>query len=135
MDFKLSVLENDLVQLFPLVESDFDALYQVASDPMIWEQHPQKNRYEESVFRLFFDEAITHQLAYKIIDKNSGELIGSSRYYNCDFSQKSIAIGYTFIARKFWGTPYNASIKSLMIQFAFTNFDLIYFHVDQNNFR
>lgn len=134
-EFKIQFLENDLVQLVPLKEADFVSLFQVASDPLLWDQHPQKDRCEEAVFSLFFEEAIGNKMAFKIIDKKSGMVIGSSRYYNCDLLQKSIAIGYTFIARAYWGTNYNASIKSLMIQYAFTYFDEIYFHVDHQNFR
>ncbi len=103
MDFTIPILENDLVRLVPLVDSDFESLYKVASDPLLWEQHPQKNRCEEPIFRLFFDEAILNAKAYKFIDKNTGNVIGTSRYYDCDFENKSIAIGYTFLSRSFWG--------------------------------
>ncbi len=135
MDFKISILENDLVKLIPLVESDFDSLYKVASDPLLWEQHPQKNRCEEPIFRIFFNEAIANKMAFKFIDKKSRNIIGSSRFYDCDPSNHSIAIGYTFLSRTYWGTQYNASIKALMIQFAFEYFDKIIFHVDHQNFR
>ncbi len=135
MDFTIPILENDLVSLIPLVDSDFDSLYTIASDPLLWEQHPQKNRCEEPVFRLFFNEAIANQKAYKFLDKSSRSIIGSSRYYDCDYENRSVAIGYTFISRAHWGTSYNASIKALMIQHAFTYFDKIIFHVDYQNYR
>ncbi|MFY8109512.1 MAG: GNAT family N-acetyltransferase [Bacteroidia bacterium] len=135
MDFTIPILENDLVSLLPLVDSDFESLYTIASDPLLWEQHPQKNRCEEPIFRLFFNEAIANQMAYKFIDKKSLNVIGTSRFYDCDYNNKSIAIGYTFIARTFWGTKYNSSIKALMIQHAFKFFEKVIFHVDHQNFR
>ncbi|WP_235819357.1 GNAT family N-acetyltransferase [Flavobacterium oreochromis] len=51
-------LENDTILLLPLEEEDFDALYFIASDPLIWEQHPQSNRYKIEIFKLFFKEAL-----------------------------------------------------------------------------
>lgn len=135
MDFTIPILENDLVSLVPLMDSDFDSLFKVASDQLLWEQHPQKNRCEEPIFRLFFNEAIANQMAYKFIDKKSFKVIGTSRFYDCDYGNTSVAIGYTFIARAYWGTEFNASIKALMIQHAFEFFDKVIFHVDHQNFR
>jgi RimJ/RimL family protein N-acetyltransferase len=135
MDFNIPILENDLVKLIPLKESDFESLFEIASDPLLWEQHPQKNRCEEPIFRLFFNDAIANKMAYKFIDKKLNKVTGTSKYYDCDFENKSIAIGYTFISRVYWGTAFNASIKSLMIQHAFEFFDKVIFHVDHQNFR
>lgn len=136
MHFDLQpTLENDIIKLIPLKEEDFEMLYQVASDPLIWEQHPNKNRYERIVFEKFFKDAIKSRGAFLVVEKKSGEIIGSSRYYDLDETKKSIAIGYTFLARKFWGTTYNRAMKTLMLDHAFTFVDKVIFHIGERNIR
>lgn len=129
------VLENEIVQLVPLQESDFEILYQVASDPLIWEQHPNKDRYKRKVFQNFFEGAIQSQGAFKIIDKASGETIGSSRFYDYDEANKSVLIGYTFYGRNYWGSHYNPSVKKLMLEYAFQFVNTVYFHIGAENIR
>src|SRR5271168_1431406 len=102
-------IENPWIRLEPLRAGDFEALYSVASDPLIWEQHPNRNRYQRDVFAVYFEGAI----------ESGGALIGSSRYYDLDEAQGSVAIGYTFIARKFWGGRANRELKTLMLEHAF----------------
>ena len=129
------VLENEIVKLVPLKESDFEALYQVASDPLIWEQHPNKNRYQREVFQNFFDGAMESQGAFIIIDKKSNQVIGSTRFYDLNASEKSVLIGYTFYGRDFWGSTYNPSVKKLMLDYAFEFVDDVYFHIGAGNIR
>lgn len=129
------VLENDFIHLQPLLETDFENLYAVASDPLIWEQHPNKNRYQKEVFQTYFDGAIESKGAFLILDKITGEIIGCSRFYEHNPAKKSILIGYTFIARKYWGKKYNPAIKALMINHIFQFCDIISFHVGANNIR
>lgn len=128
-------LENDYVQILPLEINDFESLYQVAKDKKIWEQHPCHNRWKEDVFKVFFKEAVESKGAFKIIDKTTGGLIGSTRYYDYSENDKSIVIGYTFIAVNYWGTGINSSIKKLMIDYIFQYVDKIYFHIGSTNFR
>ena len=52
------ILQGERLELRPLRADDWEALYAVASDWLIWEQHPARNRYEIEVFRAFFDEAL-----------------------------------------------------------------------------
>jgi len=128
-------LANELVQIVPLKESDFDELFAVASDELLWEQHPEKDRYKKDVFQDFFNAAIQSKSAFKVIDVKTGDTIGSSRYYDFNEVKKSIAIGYTFISRKYWATPYNRALKDLMINYAFQFVEKIIFHVGDTNFR
>ena len=51
-------LTGQLLELRPLRPNDFDALFAAASDPLIWEQHPESDRYQREVFQKFFDGAI-----------------------------------------------------------------------------
>ena len=129
------ILENDLVRVIPLKQDDFEALYQVASDPLVWEQHPNKDRYKREVFQNFFDGAMQSGGAFKIIDNASGKVIGSTRFYNLDIENKSILIGYTFYGRDYWGSSYNPQVKKLMLDYAFQFLDKVYFHIGAQNIR
>lgn len=128
-------LSNELVILKPLLKEDFDLLYKIASDKLLWEQHPNNDRYKKEVFEDFFDIAIQSNSSFVIIDNVTNEIIGSTRFYDYNEIESSIAIGYTFIARKYWGSAYNASIKKLMIDYAFQFVENIIFHVGETNFR
>ena len=136
MPFDLQpVLEDARVRLSPLRVGDFDALYAVASDPLIWEQHPNPDRYREDVFRTFFQGAIESGGAFLVSDAHSHQLIGSSRYYELDESDGRVAIGYTFIARRCWGGSYNRAMKTLMLDHAFGQLQRVIFHVGEHNRR
>ena len=128
-------LENEFVKIRPLTENDFEVLSTVASDPLIWEQHPNPDRYKRPVFEIFFKGAIESQGAFLVFDAQTGEVIGSSRFYDYDFENKSVLIGYTFFARSHWGRNYNPALKKLMIEHAFRFVDSVIFHVGTNNIR
>jgi RimJ/RimL family protein N-acetyltransferase len=129
------VLQNDAIVLLPLKKDDFEELYQIASDPLIWEQHPNKDRYKRDVFLNFFDGAIQSKGAFKIIDKISNDTIGSTRFYDFDLENKTILIGYTFYSRKYWGSTYNPQVKKIMLDYAFNFVEKVYFHIGANNLR
>lgn len=126
-------LEDELIIAKPLQEEDFEALYNAASDPLIWAQHPNKSRYQRNVFKTFFQGAMNSGGAFIVYDKKSGEAIGSSRFYDFDQSKKEILIGYTFFAKKYWGKGYNRSLKSLMLHHAFQFADKVIFHIGAVN--
>ncbi|HLP63388.1 GNAT family N-acetyltransferase [Flavobacterium sp.] len=128
-------LKTDLIQLFPLQENDFEELYRVASDPLVWEQHPNKLRYQREVFQNFFEGAMQSKGAFLVRDAQTNEVVGSSRFYDFDENDNSILIGYTFIGRKFWGNGYNKALKKLMLDYAFQFVDTVYFHIGAQNFR
>ncbi len=136
MEFDLQPhLSNDLIELKPLHEGDFEKLFAVASDPLIWEQHPDSLRYTREVFEKYFAGAVESKSAFLIYDKISNDLIGSSRYYDNKPAEHSIAIGWTFLARSHWGNTFNKALKKLMIDYAFKYVDTIVFHVGSNNMR
>src|SRR4051812_26999623 len=96
-------LTGELIELRPLREEDWADLYAVASDPLIWEVHPEPDRYNEEVFRNFFRGAMESGGAFAVIDRATGKIIGSSRYHDHRSEQSEIEIGYTFLARSHWG--------------------------------
>ena len=128
-------LENDLVILEPLNQNEFENLYSAAADPKVWEQHPNKNRYKREVFQTFFDGAIESKGAFKIIFKETNQVIGSSRFYDYDENDASIIVGYTFYSTDSWGKGINPSVKKLMFDYIFQFVDKIYLHVGANNIR
>ena len=128
-------LENEKVLLKPLTEKDFDELFAVASNPKIWEQHPNKNRYQLEVFKIFFEGAIQSKGAFKIIDKNSDKAIGSTRFYDYNPKDNSILIGYTFFGLSYWGKGFNHAVKSLMLDYIFQFVSQVLFHIGANNVR
>src|ERR1700744_4684318 len=113
-------LESPIALLKPLQEADFEGLYKTASDPRIWEQHPNRDRWQRDVFLKFFQGAMESGGAFLVIDKASGEIAGSSRFYGYNEADGSILIGYTFYAVKFWGTGMNPAVKKLMMDYAFS---------------
>jgi RimJ/RimL family protein N-acetyltransferase len=128
-------LEDNLVKLIPIAESDFESIFKVASDPLIWEQHPTKDRYKREVFQLYFDGAISSKTAFLIVDRSSDKIIGSTRYYDYKPDNSSIAIGFTFLSREYWGGLYNKSSKRLLLDYAFRFVDKVYFHIGAANLR
>jgi RimJ/RimL family protein N-acetyltransferase len=128
-------LMGDLLQVRPLAREDFDALYQVASDPLVWEQHPASDRWKREVFSALFDRLLSGGGGLVIVDKTNGEPIGSSSYYEYRPAERDIVIGYTFLARRCWGGLYNSELKSLMLAHAFRFVDRVWFHVGAENWR
>jgi RimJ/RimL family protein N-acetyltransferase len=136
MPFELQpTLRGELLSLRPLTVDDFAVLYAVASDPLIWEQHPQRDRYQESVFRGFFRDALASGGALVAIDNRSGAVIGSSRFNAYDEAARAIEIGWTFLARSHWGGSYNREMKRLMLNHAARFVDEVLFVVGSSNRR
>ncbi|MFE7134557.1 GNAT family N-acetyltransferase [Streptomyces sp. NPDC057638] len=128
-------LSGALVDVRPLREEDFDDLYAVASDPLIWEQHPARDRHRRDEFTRFFREAIGSRGALAVIDREDSRLIGSSRYHGYDAERDEIEIGWTFLARSHWGGAYNSELKRLMILHAFRFVGAVVFLVGPENVR
>jgi RimJ/RimL family protein N-acetyltransferase len=129
------VLEGELMRLRPLRPEDFEDLYAVASDPLIWEQHPAPDRHQADVFAAFFREGLASGGALIAIDQKDGRVIGSSRYHGHDPEQSEIEIGWTFLARSHWGGAYNGEMKRLMLWHAFTFVDNVVFLIGPRNMR
>src|SRR5437763_5813839 len=120
MPFELQpTLEGESLRLRPLRADDWEALFAVASDPLIWEQHPAPDRYQEEVFKGFFRDALASGGALIALDARDGRVIGSSRFHGYDKQRSEIEIGWTFLARSHWGGVYNKEMKQLMLRHAF----------------
>ena len=136
MSFDLQpILKGELLRLRPLRLEDFHDLYAVASDPLIWEQHPVRDRYKEEVFKRFFRDALESGGALIAIDSKDGRVIGSSRFHGYNKEKSEIEIGWTFLARSCWGGIYNREMKQLMLRHAFKFVNSVIFLVGLENLR
>ena len=123
------------IALHPLEVQDFETLYALASEPEVWAQHPNKERWRREVFQTFFEGAMQSQGALKVLLPDSDTVIGSTRYYNYQEADSSILIGYTFYGRAYWGKGYNLLAKSLMLDYIFQFVKNVYFHIGAGNVR
>ncbi|MGB7346505.1 MAG: GNAT family N-acetyltransferase [Pirellulaceae bacterium] len=128
-------LRGKLLRLRRLQADDYPALFTVASDRLIWEQHPASDRYQESVFRKLFDESLASGGALVAIENESDTVIGSSRFHGYDEHASDVEIGWTFLARRFWGGVYNGEMKRLMLQHAFRFVDSVVLLIGPTNYR
>jgi RimJ/RimL family protein N-acetyltransferase len=128
-------LTGEHLNLRPLATGDFDALFAVASDPLIWEQHPARERYRKDVFADLFRESMASGGALIATDARDGSVIGSSRYWGYNEAASEIEIGWSFLARKYWGGVYNAEMKRLMLDHAFQFVDHVVFLIGPDNIR
>ena len=128
-------LVGESVIVRPLQTEDWAEMFAAASDPLIWELHPQKDRYKEQVFKEFFGEAIKSKSAFAFVEKKTASIIGSSRYYGYEPERSEIEIGWTFLVRKHWGGATNRQVKKLMLDHAFTFVNTVVFWVGEQNWR
>jgi RimJ/RimL family protein N-acetyltransferase len=136
VSFKLQPhLKGELIELRPLRAEDWDDLFAVASDRLIWEQHPESDRYKEDIFKAFFKDALECGGAFVIIEAKSQQIIGSTRFYGYDPQKSEVEIGWTFLARNYWGGRYNWELKQLMLDHAFRFVESVVFFVGENNIR
>ncbi|HZV90877.1 MAG TPA: GNAT family N-acetyltransferase [Candidatus Nitrosocosmicus sp.] len=136
MPFDLQpTLVGEILELRPLRPEDFDALFAVASDPLIWEQHPEHDRYKRERFQVYFQSGLDCGGALLAIDRRTGAVIGSSRYFGYDPEANEIEIGWTFLARAYWGGEYNGEMKRLMIRHAFRFVENVVFLIGADNLR
>jgi N-acetyltransferase len=133
-DFQPTLVGPSII-IRPIAADDWPDLFAAGSDPKIWEVHPVTERYTEPLFRTFFDQAVDSKTAFVFVDRSTGRLIGSSRYYGHAPERSEIEIGWTFIVRSHWGGAANREVKRLMLDHAFTFVDTVVFWVGEENWR
>lgn len=132
---KQPTLTGELLHLRPVRPDDFDALFTAAADPLIWEQHPDSDRYQEDVFRRFFKDAIDSGGALVAIDRATGKIVGSSRFHGYNPGTNEIEIDWSFLARPYWGGRYNGEMKRLMLDHAYKFVNRVLFIIGPENIR
>ncbi len=128
-------LRGERVELRPLRPEDFEDLFSVASDPLIWKQHPNNDRWEKAVFEIFFREALSSGGALIIKERSSNSVIGSSRFNGYSRRRSEVEIGWTFLARSYWGGVFNGEVKALMLNHAFCFVETVIFVIGETNYR
>ena len=130
-----AVLTGERVLLRPYSEEDFDVLFAVAADPLIWEVHPAHDRWQEPVFRAFMSDAVELGGTLVAIDRTTGAIVGSTRFQKLDAERSQVEIGWTFLARSHWGGGFNHEMKRLMLAHAFTGVERVVLHIGEDNIR
>jgi N-acetyltransferase len=125
-------LRGPKITLRPLAAHDFPQIFDAASDPVVWAQHPDPDRGTREGFPPYFDGALESKGCLVAIEAE--RLIGWSRFSNY-VPARSVAIGYTFLARSHWGGAANAEMKRLMLRHAFTDVEEVLFTVAERNLR
>lgn len=129
-------LETKVFSLEQTTSLDFDLLYEIASNPVVWEQHPERDRWKRSVFSAFFQGAMENDLGcFTIRDKSEGIVIGSTRFYSHDAAAEAVRLGYTFLCPRYWGSGANQEMKEALLEHAFKIVEQVYFDIGKENFR
>ena len=128
-------LIGGLLELRPMGPEDWEPLFAVAADPLIWEVHPARERYKEEHFRDYFQEGLESGGALVAVDRKTQRIIGASRYFWYGSDQSELEIGWTFLSRSYWGGVYNGEMKHLMLDYAFQFVDRVIFLVGVANVR
>lgn len=128
-------LEGRLLLLRPLAPDDFGAVWVAASDPLIWEQHPEPDRWTLPVFLRYFEGAIASGGAFTVIERATGRVVGSSRHDHWKPEASEVEIGWTFLERRLWGGEHNREMKALKIEHALRFVERVVFVVGANNRR
>ena len=129
------ILEGQRVILRPMTEADREALFRVASDPLLWEQHPAPDRWKPEVFGALFDEGLHSGGALAVLERASGRIIGSSSLRRTPLDPAAAEIGWTYLAREFWGGTINREVKRLLLAHALASVPRVLFRVGESNWR
>ena len=134
-------LENDRVLLLPFTDERNEELKNIIFDKEIWE-FMGSNINNEQGLKNYIAKTIkdkNNRLCYPflIIDKETNEVAGCTRYGNVDAANKKCEIGWTWFGTDFQGTGLNKACKHELLQFGFETigFKRIQFSVDSKNTR
>jgi RimJ/RimL family protein N-acetyltransferase len=142
MDFaKNIVLENSRVRLRPLEVADFESLKPAALDPAVWKF--TLTRADDAVSLADYIAAAVHdrqaerRYAFAIVDLATGQLAGSTSYYNIVPADQRLSIGYTWLGREFQGTGINRAAKHLLLSYAFDglHYERVELETDSRNLQ
>jgi RimJ/RimL family protein N-acetyltransferase len=123
------ILENDVVQLRPLTNDDFDILSQFSlQEPELWTYSLVPAGGLENL-RTYMNLAIKDKEARKsypfiVYDKRTGKYAGSTRFYDYQEQHNTVQLGFTWYGKEFQGTGLNKNCKLLLLEFAFETLGL-----------
>lgn len=143
LDFKKDyILENDYVLLRPLVPEDYEMLLEYSeNEPDIWRFNAFGANNRDNL-KKYIDTALKNKNAeteypFVVVDKATGKVIGSTRYYSISTMYNTLEIGYTWYGKKYQGTAVNKNCKYLLLEFAFENLGVerVGFKANKDNYR
>jgi RimJ/RimL family protein N-acetyltransferase len=116
-------LQGAHVRLLPLAPDHLDALCAVGLDPDLWHLIPSKADTAEGM-RAYVELALDEQrrgvsLPFVTLLKETGKIIGSTRYMNIDVKNRRLEIGCTWIGKPWQRSAVNTEAKLLMLKQAF----------------
>jgi N-acetyltransferase len=116
-------LEGDIIVLEPLAPEHEAGLRKAAADPEIWRRMTML-AYEAEPFSRWFAAALEAAAAgreapFAVLLRETGVLVGSSRYLSLRPEHRGLEIGYTWNAPHTWGTGVNPEAKYLLLRHAF----------------
>ena len=121
------VLEGYFVKLVPLEPTHKNGLLSAASDGKLWElwftSVPSADAIDNYINTALSNKQSGKEFPFTVIDKASGKIIGCTRFYNIEASNRRLEIGYTWYAKSYQRTGANSECKFLMLQYAFENLD------------
>lgn len=136
-----TIIDGKSVKLVPLEREHFEELFTAASDKKLWELIPSdcsvRETFEAAYSFALSERVLENQYPFVILLKDTGEIIGSTRLFDIFPEDKKLEIGWTWIARKFWGTEINFECKLLLLTFCFENLKTrrVQLKTDENNLR
>jgi RimJ/RimL family protein N-acetyltransferase len=136
-----TILTGNLVELIPLEEEHFDELYKAASDKKLWEFIPTDGSVHEKFLKGYnaslADREKGMQYPFVIKHKETGKLIGSTRFIDIVPADSRLEIGFTWITQPYWGTAINFECKLLLMTFSFETLKAVRVQLktDENNIR
>ncbi|MFH7014911.1 GNAT family N-acetyltransferase [Flavobacterium sp. FlaQc-47] len=144
-NFKFSdniILEDDLVLLRPLQESDVDNLIEISTnEPETWKYSLVGADGKENLIK-YIQSAVKNredkrEFPFIVFDKKTQKYAGSTRFYDMQLDYKTLQLGYTWYGSAFRGTGLNKHCKYLLLQFAFETLGMerVEFRADNNNER
>jgi RimJ/RimL family protein N-acetyltransferase len=136
------ILENDAVILRGLQQSDLEYFLPFSiNEPELWKYSLlQANGKEnlENYIRIALDAKTNlTEFPFIVYDKIKQEYAGSTRFYDINFSFKTVQLGYTWYGKKFQGTGLNKHCKYLLLEYAFETLEMerVEFRADNANER
>ncbi len=136
------ILEDDLVLLRPLQESDVDNLLEISvNEPETWKYSlvgaDGKDNLVNYIQSAVKARETQKEFPFIVFDKKSQKYAGSTRFYDIQLEYKTLQLGYTWYGSVFRGTGLNKHCKFLLLQFAFEilGMERVEFRADNNNER
>ena len=113
-------LVGEVVRLEPLSAGHLEGLWLASRDPRTWRWLSIRQPRTRPALRAWLDDALAGpDHAFATVLRETGEAAGSTRFLNLRPHDRSVEIGWTWLAPAAWGTGANVEAKLLMLGHAF----------------